>query len=222
MIDPALPVVELQTTGRQLERWVDALFGRPMDPHGFVHEAVLLIALVLVGAVLWASLRLATLKVIFPLIRRSRSQWDDGLISQRFFRKFGKLAPLLLMRIALPLILHRYPEVLGLLGTLVAIAIVLTLLQSFTAVMNASYGALKDKPKYRDKPLRSYIQLANIIGSTIAVVIIFSLVFEKNPVYIFSAMGAASAVLLLVFKDTLLGFVASVHLAVNDMVRVGD
>ncbi|MBL7965225.1 MAG: mechanosensitive ion channel [Flavobacteriales bacterium] len=222
MIDPAQPVHPIPATGRQLERLVDRLIGQPIDPDGLIHEIVLLATLFILGALLWWLLRLFTIRVIYPLIRRSRSQWDDGLIQHRFFRKFGKLAPLLLLRHALPLVLHRYPDLVSVLGTLVAIAFVLTFLQSFSAVMNASYFALKDDPKYRDKPLRSYIQLGNIIAGTIAAVIIISIVFGKNPVYIFSAMGAASAVLLLIFKDTLLGFVASVQLAVNDMVRVGD
>ncbi len=216
------PMAPLMGTGRQLETWVDHLLGRSLEPGGWAHEAILLGLMIAAGLLLWWLLRMVTIKIIYPAIRRSRSQWDDGLIQNRFFRKFGKLAPLFLMRHAFPVIFHRHAFLQDVLGTVVAALIVLTLLQSFAAVMNASYWALKDTPKYRDKPLRSYIQLANMIAGLIAAVIVLAIVFEKNPVYIFSAMGAASAVLLLIFKDTLLGFMASVQLAVNDMVRVGD
>ena len=222
MPDSSLTITPLIKTGLQLERWVDGLWGSALDPDGWMHEAILLAVLVLVGLLLWWLLRLITIRVIYPFIRSSRSQWDDGLIHERFFRKFGKLAPILLLQRALPLVLHRHPELAHGLATLFSVLLVLTLFQSFAAVMNASHRALKDTDKYRDKPLRSYIQLANIIGGIITGVIVLSITFEKNPIYIFSAMGAASAVLLLVFKDTLLGFMASVQLSMNDMVRVGD
>lgn len=221
-IDVSKPLRRIDVSGRELERWVDGLTGHQWDPKGWGHEVILLVMLVIAGLALWWVMRMITLRIIYPAIRRSPSQWDDGLVQHRFFRKFGKLAPLLLMRQLLPIILYRHHDLVVILGTGVAVAIVLTLLQAFSAATNASYWALKDTPKYRDKPLRSYIQLANIIAGIIATVIVLAIVFEKNPVYIFSAMGAASAVLLLIFKDTLLGFMASVQLAVNDMVRVGD
>jgi miniconductance mechanosensitive channel len=222
MIAPSLPNHPMPRSGRAMERWVDEQWGAPFDPDGWSHEVILLAGLLVLGLLMWWMMRLLTIKVIYPFIRRSRSQWDDALIQQRFFRKFGKLAPLILLRHLLPLVLYRHTDLVDILGTMVAVGIVLTLMQSFAAVMNASYTALKDTPKYHDKPLRSYIQLANIIGGIITAVIVLSMVFDKNPVYIFSAMGAASAVLILVFKDTLLGFMASVQLSVNDMVRVGD
>jgi miniconductance mechanosensitive channel len=209
-------------TGRKLERWVDHLWGSPLDPAGLGHEAILLTSMVLLGLLLWWLMRLLTIKVVYPFIRRSRSQWDDALLKERFFRKFGKLAPLILLRQLLPLVLHQHPGIGDFLADVVVVLLVFTLYQSFAAVSNASQRALKDTDKYRDKPLRSYTQLANIVAGLIALVTVLAIVFEKNPVYIFSAMGAASAVLLLVFKDTLLGFMASVQLSVNDMVRVGD
>lgn len=222
MNDAPRIIPPLQGFGRKLERWVDHILGRPIDPDGLGHEAILLAVMGLMGLLLWWLLRLLMIKVIYPFIRRSRSQWDDALIQERFFRKFGMLAPLILLRQLLPVILHRHRELAHVLDTVVVVWLVFTLYRSFAAVMNASQRALKDSVQYRDKPLRSYTQLANIIAGTIALVTVLAIVFEKNPIYIFSAMGAASAVLLLVFKDTLLGFMASVQLSVNDMVRVGD
>ena len=222
MLNYSRALAPVTNTGRQLEQWVDSLWGSPLKPEGWMHEAVQLSLMALLGMLLWWMLRLLTIKVIYPFIRRSRSQWDDALIKERFFRKFGMLAPLMLLYQLLPVVLHRHSELAHLLNSMVIILLIYALYRSFAAVMNASQRALKDTDQYRDKPLRSYTQLAKIVVGTIALVIVVAIVFQKNPIYIFSAMGAASAVLLLVFKDTLLGFIASVQLSVNDMVRVGD
>lgn len=220
--DPLHPFASSENAGNVLERWVDQLFSREFAVDSVLHEVILIAMMLLAGWLLWATLRLFLLHVIYPLIRRSETKWDDALLKQYFFRKLSVLAPLALFRAALPVVLFRHPGTAAMMITLVNILVVLMLYQAFAAAMNASREALRDTRKWRDKPLNSYVQLAKIIGGTIAAITLVSLLFEKNPIYIFSAMGAASAVLLLIFKDTILGFVASVQLSVNDMVHVGD
>jgi miniconductance mechanosensitive channel len=208
--------------GRDLERWVDGLIGRELPSDTLAHELVLVTIALLAGALLWWGTRLFLRKVVYPIVRRSRSQWDDALVHQHFFRKLSKLAPLLLLIAVLPPVLHRHPKASELFSTLVAAAITATVMQAFFAMMNATRDVLGREERYRDKPVASYTQLAKLVAGVIGSVVLISLVFQRNPIYIFSAMGAASAVLLLIFKDSILGFVASVQLSVNDMVHVGD
>ena len=212
----------ISDAGLQLEAWVDDVLGRAADTGSLLHESILLGIVLLVGLGVWWALRLFLIKVLYPLIVHSHTKWDDALIEKRFFRKLTKLAPMLLVYLMLPAILHRHPGTLDILLTAFSVLIVLTVLQAFFAAMNATRDVFSKLEKYRDKPVASYTQLAKIIGAIIAGVIVISLVFDRNPIYIFSAMGAASAVLLLIFKDSILGFVASVQLSVNDMVHVGD
>jgi miniconductance mechanosensitive channel len=81
---------------------------------------------------------------------------------------------------------------------------------------------LSRSPKFKDKPIASFTQLAKIIIWSVGGIILFGILFGKNPLTLFTALGAVSAVLILVFKDTILGFMASIQLTVNDMVRIGD
>src|SRR5690606_1468786 len=81
---------------------------------------------------------------------------------------------------------------------------------------------LKEKQPFRDKPMESYLQVVQIIFFLFGAVYLFSVLTGKSPAVFFGAMGAASAILLLMFKDTIMGFVASIQVTTNDMGRIGD
>ena len=81
---------------------------------------------------------------------------------------------------------------------------------------------LQNRPQFKDKPIKSYIQVVMIFLWGIGLLLTFSILSGKDLVYFFTGLGALSAVILLVFKDTILGFVASIQIAANDLVRIGD
>ena len=88
--------------------------------------------------------------------------------------------------------------------------------------LNAFRDIIKEKDVYSDKPIQSYFQVGKIVVSGIFLIIMLSVVTSKSPVFFLTSLGAVSAILLLVFKDTILGFVGSIQLSVNDMIRIGD
>ena len=88
--------------------------------------------------------------------------------------------------------------------------------------LNAAQLILSRMDLFINKPLESYFQLAKIVIGIIAGVLMLSVLVSKSPIYFFSAFGAMTAVILFVFKDTILGFIASIQLSANDMIRVGD
>jgi len=88
--------------------------------------------------------------------------------------------------------------------------------------VNAFTDTLRSRPSMADKPLDSYVQVVKIILYAIGFIILFSILTGKDPVVILGGLGAASAILMLIFKDTILGFVASMQVSTNDMVRIGD
>lgn len=90
------------------------------------------------------------------------------------------------------------------------------------SVVNAFSDTLRTKPSLKDKPLDSYVQVVKIIFYIIGFIILFSILTGQNPTVIITGLGAASAILMLIFKDTILGFVASLQVSTNDMVRIGD
>ena len=102
---------------------------------------------------------------------------------------------------------------------LYAVLISVYLIRSF---LRAAREELQKKDQFKDKPIDSYIQVVLIFIWSLAILVSFSIVSGKELIYFFTGIGALSAVLLLVFRDTILGFVASIQIAANDLVRIGD
>src|SRR5690606_1474848 len=108
------------------------------------------------------------------------------------------------------------------LDALTEIYMVFMVVWMLMALLRSAVDVLKEREPFRDKPMESYLQVAQIIFFLFGAVYLFSTLTGKSPMVFFGAMGAASAVLLLMFKDTIMGFVASIQVTTNDMVRIGD
>ena len=95
----------------------------------------------------------------------------------------------------------------------------LMVLTAFLSALEAIYNTFQIS---KHRPIKGYIQVGKIIVYFICGILVFSIIFGKSPVYFLTGMGAMAAVLLLVFKDTILGLVSGIQLSANDMVRIGD
>jgi len=121
-----------------------------------------------------------------------------------------------------PIILKHFVYWEGIFGKLVGIYIVLLILWIVRTIFNALRDHLKNIPEYSDKPIDSYIQVIMIILWIFGITIIVSKLFDLDSDRILQILGAISALIILIFRDTILGFVASIQVTVNDMVRIGD
>ncbi len=162
------------------------------------------------------------LVVIKTLIIKSKTKLDDILLNNKVYHNIVHLIPIVLSKIFFPIFFTGFPK-------LIQFTIVLTdvvLVIAFTLLINSIIRSIRDyiktKPRLADKPLDSYSQVASIGVYFIAFIFIFSSISGKSPVNFLVSLGAASAILLLVFKDIIMGFVASIQVSANDMVRVGD
>lgn len=122
----------------------------------------------------------------------------------------------------LSIVFYQFPSMHGGLSKLVAVLILFAVMISINRGLNAFRDIIKEKDVYSDKPIQSYFQVGKIVVSGIFLIIMLSVVTSKSPVFFLTSLGAVSAILLLVFKDTILGFVGSIQLSVNDMIRIGD
>jgi len=150
------------------------------------------------------------------------SDFDDHLLKQHMPRYLARFLPLLIGYRLIPLLFRELPQLVEVVQHLFNIFFIVLMVRIIRAGLLAGRNTLNALPTYRDKPLNSYVQVASIILYIIAGVLIFSLVTGKSVVAFLTAMGAASAVLLLIFRDSILGFVASIQISTNDMVRQGD
>ena len=163
---------------------------------------------------------------IIPLVRKlregTRSKWDDILLNDVVLKDITRLFPPIIITLLLPLAFANGNLVLEFLlkvNTIYMIVVVSKLLCSF---LNSLYNLSNNHDKLKSHPLKGIYQMLKIVVICVALIIIVSILINKNPEYILTALGASAAVLMLVFKDMIMGLVAGVQLSANDMLRPGD
>lgn len=184
------------------------------------------ILLCILFTVLLFALQFLVRKLLLGIIenaaKRSKTQFDDHLINNSVLWNLTRLIPLYLAVPLIPVVFEHFPGWISPVNKIIDICLLVNWIIFFRSVFRSIRDYLRTKKSYEGKPLDSYLQVANIFLYFVGGVIIFTTLTEKSPWAFLTAMGAASAILMLVFKDTILGFVASIQVATNDMVRVGD
>lgn len=188
----------------------------------YLNLLINIIVTLLLAYVIFKVLRVFSENVVHRLASKSKTQFDDFLVKNKTFLHLSNLLTVNFISFLIPFILVDFPsfEVYAekLVG-LLTVVFVITLLRSILLTFK---DFLKTIESLKDKPVESYIQVFMIVVWLIGIVIIFSIITDRSLTKLFTGLGALSAVLLLVFKDTILGFVASIQVSVNDTVRLGD
>jgi miniconductance mechanosensitive channel len=185
-----------------------------------------MLALLLVFTLILFLVDFILRKIIINLINkfavRTKTKFDDFLVQHKTPRNLAHIIPLLIAFELLPVVFVDFSAfeskmelALKVLGVIMVVWIIRSLLHSIRSFFK-TISALKDKP------IDSYIQVAMLFVWIIAIAVIFAMITGIEFVKFFTTLGAASAILLLIFKDTILGFVASIQVAINDTVRIGD
>lgn len=153
---------------------------------------------------------------------RTKTKFDDFLVNNRVPLMLAFIPPIIIAFKMVPFIFERYPfgNVFAV-KTLMLFSVILTL-SIIRRVFSTIEDYLKTKPHFKDKPIDSFTQVFMIFAWLIGIFSMLAIVTEINFWHFFTTLGAASAIVLLVFKDTILGFVASIQVSINDMVRIGD
>lgn len=155
-------------------------------------------------------------------VKKSKSTHGDVILKKRPFAPLAHLVPGLLIYHLTPLFFRVNEKFLSVIHTLAILYILITVLIMIVRVLRSIEYLGLHSEKYKQKPVHSFIQMCVLLVYLIFGILILSILFGKSPLTIFTAFGAGMAIVLLIFKDTILGLVASVQLSVNDMVRLGD
>lgn len=186
-------------------------------------------AILMVLALALASFAMAVLvrQILKTLLQKSaktkHNLFPEALLKNNFHNYVSWLAPYIIFVNSMDVVALLFSA--GLLVVIekaLFVALVYFVLRIILAFINAAFDSLRNQPNYHDKPINSYRQVFKIFVVIVGVVVIFSAITGQSPYKFFAAMGAASAILLLMFKDVIMGFVASVQVTTNDMVRIGD
>lgn len=162
------------------------------------------------------------LRIVEKVIGRTPTDWDDDLLNQRLLRALSQLAPALTVNWLLPAILGHTPGTYRLLSALTNLYILWTVIHILCVFIDNLYEAMSNRRKLKAYAVKGFFQMFKIIFIAIGVIVALSMMIGKTPLTILTALGASAAVLSLVFKDTILGLVASVQLTANKMLQRGD
>ncbi len=213
--DPSISLLELLT--KALTDWGLG------SSAAWVSRLALVAGAALAAVVAHQIARRLILRAVRSVARKTRVQWDDILVEHRVFQRLIHLVPALVLYNAAPIV---FPQQEGLralflrvtlafiylAGALAASALIAALVQIYETSFEAA----------RERPIRSYVQVVTILLWTFVVILVIAALTDRSPWAFLGGLGAMTAVLMLVFKDSILGLVASIQLAFNDMVRVGD
>ena len=154
--------------------------------------------------------------------KRSSVTWDDALVAHNVFGRLVQVLPALIVFVGVLFVPGLPDSLVQLLRNVAMGYMVLMLTLTLTAVLGAANTIYAALPVAKDRPLKGFVQLVQIVVWVFGGVMIIATVMDRSPLVLLSGFGAMTAILLLVFKDTILSLVASVQLTAQDMVRVGD
>ncbi len=188
---------------------------------GTVH-VVLCLGVAILAWIVDAVARRLLLRSVVGLAKHSKTDWDDTLVGQGVFRHLAHLAPAIIVQLLAPLALFDLPRVVDLVlrGTQIYMLVVGAMVVN--ATLNAMLIIYRQYPIAQRFPAKTVLDFVKIIAFFIIAVIVLSKVLGQSPIAFLSGLGALTAVLMLIFKDSILGLVAGIQISANNLVMVGD
>ena len=178
--------------------------------------------LLTVAWLLRVFVRFILIQVFHRIVNSTKTTIDDSLIENKFPKNISRFAPYFFLSAAVGLWANGNISIENWLHALLDVYAVFVAIVTLRSLLRTLKQELQSRTQFKDKPIESYIQVVMIFLWGIGLLLTFSILSGKDLVYFFTGLGALSAVILLVFKDTILGFVASIQIAANDLVRIGD
>lgn len=154
--------------------------------------------------------------------KHSPHVWNTLLMKRRVFHNLIHTIPGILVYILLPIAFVHGKELLLISQKICAVYIILSLLLAINGVLLMILDVYSEKAKAKNHPMKGFIQVLQVLLFFVGGIIMIAILVNKSPASLFAGLGASAAVLMLVFKDSILGFVAGIQLSANDMVRLGD
>lgn len=211
---------------KELYQWLRPLLennsGMSGDNLNLALLGLMILAVIIVSWIVFKVVRKIIIAIIHKFAARTTTEWDDVLVKRKFFRYVSLLLPGLIIELAIEATFVDYEFLVPYADRFVEVYFVFVLVGILISFLNALGDIMQEQPAFKDKPIRSYTQVGKIILAIVALIFVIAILMDRSPVYILTGLGAVTAILLLLFKDPILGLVASVQMSTIDMVRVGD
>jgi len=187
-----------------------------------IAETIATLSLIIVSIGLFLLVKFILKKTVYGIVQRSTNKYDDLLIKNKVIGRICLLAPALLIAYLLPSTLPDFPETAGALLKVVRIAEIFIVTMIFSSIVSTLEDIYNTQEMSKLKPITSLVQVIKIVLYVIAVLVSIAYLLDTKLSTILISLGTISAVLMLVFQDFIKGFVGSIQLSANDMLRIGD
>lgn len=181
------------------------------------------LALILaIGAAAEILLRRVANRMLKALVGKTKTTWDDAVVKAGFLDRLTLFLPGVLVYRLLDVVFPPLSRSLVLTRTAIHILLIVLGVLALDSLLNAVTSIYGESKRAKTVPIKGFMQVAKIVIYFISGILIFSTLIGKSPLFLFSGLGALTAVLMLIFKDAILGFVAGIQLTTNKMVSIGD
>lgn len=184
-------------------------------------SAIILVIILAIAFLGDAICKHVILTTVTRLVKKTKATWDDVVFDRKVMIYLSHLVAPIILYILLPLAISNV----GLLTFILRICmiyIIAVFLKFISALLTALYHVYSEREQFRDRPLKGLLQTVQVILFFIGGIIIVSILIDKSPMVLLTGLGASAAVLMLVFKDSIMGFVSGIQLSANNMLKVGD
>jgi len=193
-------------------------YGLSSSTASFWADCALIFTVLVLSILTYYATRKIALRAVVKFIMNNVITWDNVLLERNVFQRLSYLVPAVVIYYCATLFPEQQ-ELVQRLAVTYCILVALFVFESLLSTADDIYGGLEVS---KTRPIKGYIQIVKILIFVIGLVLVIANLIDKSPVLLLSGLGAMTAVLLLLFKDSILGFVAGIQLATNDMVRIGD
>ncbi len=185
--------------------------------------ALITFSLVLILSwLVYLTLNHIVIKNLLKLANKTKARWDNILFEKKVFKRLSHLIPAIIIFIGAATALSPYPQLVKVIQIATYLYMVITGILVIDAVINSLHEIYNMLNVSRNRSIKGYVQVVKIFLYILGAGIVVSIILNKDLTTFFAGMGAMAAVIMLIFKDSILGFVAGVQLSANDMVRLGD
>ncbi len=188
----------------------------------FLKTAIYIIIIGLISFLANFITKKIILRIIETIIHRSKNTWDDIFIKNKVFNRLSHLVPALIILFSADLIFKDYPNIIPFISKVSYFYIMIIMMIVLNSVIITLYSIYDSLPISAGRHIKGYVQVVQIMVMFTGIMVIISVIFDADLKGLFLGLGTFAAVLMLVFKDTILGFVASIQVSMNNMVNPGD
>lgn len=208
-----------------ISNWVQKLLeysGVSENLSGLLNHLVILLIILLIAYLADLICRQGLLRLIRQVTQRTKATWDDLLFNDKVMNNFCHLIPPVIIYACLPLAFPETTDLFIFLRKLCMIYIIAVSIRFTNIFLGTLFELINQKEAFRERPLKGIFQIIQVALFFVGSILIISVLIGKSPAHLLAGLGASAAILMLVFKDSIMGLVSGVQLSANDMLRPGD